>query len=193
MDSAPEIYPVTPQRWDDLQTLFGPNGACAGCWCMYWRVRRPQYEQHSGEQNRQALQQLIQSGAVHALLAYLPGADGRPAPAGWVSLGPRADFPTLNASRNLAPIDDLPVWSVVCFYTGRAYRRRGLNLALLTAAVDYARDHGAQILEGYPVQPKIAKPSPQQLFTGLFDTFLQAGFEEAARRKPERPIMRKRL
>jgi len=179
------FHPVTPDRWADLETLFGPRGACGGCWCMYWRLRRSEFEQFKGEGNRQFLKSIVEAGEVPGLLAYHDGL-----PVGWVSVEPRPAFPALERSRILKPVDDQPVWSVVCFYVARGYRRKGVTVALLRAAVGYARQQGAAILEGYPVEPKDAKAPDPFVYTGLASAFRQAGFQEVLRRSETRPIMR---
>jgi GNAT superfamily N-acetyltransferase len=180
-----EYQPVTPQRWADLEALFGPRGACAGCWCMYWRLRRTEYELLKGAGNRAALKEIVDSGEPPGLLAYHQGQ-----PVGWVSVAPRPAFSTLERSRILKPVDERPVWSVVCFFVSRGYRRKGVTVQLLRAAVEYARQQGAEIVEGYPVEPKEGKAPDVFVFTGLASAFRQAGFEEVLRRSETRPIMR---
>ncbi len=181
-----KVKPATPERWADLEKLFGPRGACGGCWCMFWRLPRSQFHQQSGESNRQALQQIVQGGEIPGLLAYQESE-----PVGWVCLGPRERFPALERSKLLARIDDQPVWSVVCFYITKVKRCRGIAKELLTAAVDFARQQGAKILEGYPSPAKYGKLPDSFVYTGLESLFLQAGFELAARRgKSERGIFR---
>jgi GNAT superfamily N-acetyltransferase len=179
------FYPVTPHRWADLETLFGPRGACGGCWCMYWRLKRSEFEQLKGEGNRQLLKSIVESGEVPGLLAYHNGK-----PVGWVSIEPRPAFSALERSRILKPVDEQPVWSVVCFFVAKGYRRKGLTVALLKAAAEYARQQGAAIVEGYPVEPKVAKAPDPFVYTGLASAFRQAGFQEVARRSETRPIMR---
>lgn len=177
--------PATPERWPDLEALFGPKGACAGCWCMYWRVTRKVYNAQQGGGNRQALRAIIESGEIPGLLAY----NGNEA-IGWISIEPRRVFPVLENSRVLAPVDDQPVWSVVCFFVNRRYRRQGVTIELLKAAVEYAASQGARIVEGYPVEPKQEQAPPVFIYTGTASAFQQAGFVEVARRSETRPIMR---
>lgn len=180
-----EIQSLTPDRWPDLEHLFGAKGAVGGCWCMYWRLKHREYEQLKGAGNRAALQDLVASGEVPGLLAYA----GQEA-VGWCSFGPRQGFPRLESSRILAPVDDKTVWSVVCFFIHRNHRRGGLSLQLLEAAAEYARSQGAAILEGYPVEPQSGSMPTVFAFTGMASTFRKAGFREVARRSETRPIMR---
>lgn len=179
------FHPVTPDRWADLEILFGPRGATGGCWCMWWRLPRSQFDANKGEDNRQAFKAIVDNGDVPGLLAY---ENGRPV--GWCSLAPRPAFSALERSRVLKPVDEQPVWSIVCFFVARDYRRKGVTLRLLEAAIDYARQQGAAILEGYPVEPKEGRTADVFAYTGLASAFKQAGFVEVMRRSPTRPIMR---
>jgi len=179
------IHPLTPDRWADFETLFGPRGAIGGCWCMWWRQTRSEYDRLKGEGNRQAMRAIVASGEIPGLLAY---ADGRPV--AWCSVAPRTAFPSLDRSRVLQRVDDQPVWSIVCFFMARGYRRQGLSLRLIQAAVEYARSQGARIVEAYPIEPKKDSAPDIYAFTGMASTFRKAGFVEVLRRSETRPIMR---
>lgn len=183
-----QILPLTAEHWPDLETLFGPRGAVGGCWCMYWRLQHAEYEQLKGPGNKALLRDLAQSANAPGLLAYQDEQA-----VGWCSLGPRVTFPRLERSRILAPVDDEPVWSVVCFYIHRRHRRQGIATQLLQGAIDFARRQGAQILEGYPVEPKVDETPSVFAYTGVASTFHQLGFKEVARRSDTRPIMRLEL
>jgi len=182
-----QFHPLTPERWMDFEILFGKNGACAGCWCMWWRLPHAQWLSQKGEANRNAMQKLVKTGSVPGLMAY---SDGQPV--GWCALAPRQDYPRFNKSRVLKPVDVQPVWSVTCFFVAREFRRRGITRQLLEAAAKFARQHGARILEGYPIEPKRKQPDAF-VYTGLASAFRQAGFREVARRSPARPIFRRKL
>jgi GNAT superfamily N-acetyltransferase len=179
------FHPVTPDRWDDLEQLFGPRGAIGGCWCMWWRIKRKDFEQHQGEGNHDAMCSIVDSGKVPGILAYSDGA-----PVAWCSVAPREDFPVLDRSPILKRVDDRPVWSIVCFFIAKDYRHQHLSSRMLKAAVDYAAQHGARIVEGYPITPKKDQAPDIYIFTGLESTFVKAGFVEVARRSEFRPIMR---
>ena len=183
----PAIHPLTRERWRDFQKLFGAKGACAGCWCMFWRMPGKEWNANKGDGNRKAMLKLTQADTPPGLLAYV--ADE---PAGWCAVGPRLDFVRLANSRVLKPLDDQPVWSVTCFFVAREFRRQGLTVALLKAAAKFAREHGARILEGYPTETSKEQP-PVFVYTGLASAFRQASFNEVARRSPTRPIFRKSL
>lgn len=179
------VRPLTTRNWHDLEMLFGPKGACAGCWCMYWRLRRPVWEKQKGEKNRRALKKIVVAGAATGVLAY----DGDK-PVGWCSVAPRQDFVALENSRILKPVDDQPVWSLPCFFVAKEYRRRGITAKLLRGAVEYARKRGAKIVEGYPHDPKSGKMADVFAWTGFASAFRKARFKEVARRSETRPVMR---
>jgi GNAT superfamily N-acetyltransferase len=177
---------LTRDRWADFAELFGDRGACGGCWCMFWRLPRKEFNARKGEGNRSAMKALVESGVIPGLLGYL---DGRPV--GWCSLAPREQFPALARSRVLQPVDDQPCWSVSCLFVRRSHRNRGVATLLLGAAVEYVKGKGVRFLEGYPVEPRTGKPVPAAFaWTGIPKAFTANGFSEAARRSPTRPIMR---
>ena len=182
-----EFHPLTPSRWRDFEDLFGARGACGGCWCMWPRLKRSEFQKQKGAGNKRAMKQVVTSGPPPGLLAY---ADGRPV--AWCALAPRQIYQVLANSRILKPVDPQPVWSVVCFFVARPFRRRGLTVKLLDAATRYAGKHGARIVEGYPVEPKTEARNPDVfVWTGLASAFRKAGFEEVVRRSQTRPIMRR--
>ena len=180
------IAPLTPARWPDLEALFGPNGASGGCWCMWWRWPRSQMARDKGEPARAAFEARVACEPPPGLLAY---ADGHPV--GWVQVTPSAELTGLARSRVLKQIDDLPVWSLSCFFVTRSARRQRVADRLIEAAKVFAAARGAPALEAYPVDD--AAPKIPFLFTGRASTFLRHGFVEVARRSPKRPILRAAL
>lgn len=180
-----DFRPVTPERWKDLEKLFGPRGAIGGCWCMWWRIKRADFEKQQGEVNHEAMRSIVESGKVPGILAYHNGEV-----VAWCSVAPREDFPVLDRSPILKRVDDQPVWSVVCFFVTKAYRHHGLSSKLLRGAVEYASQQGARIVEGYPIEPKKDRAPDIYAFTGMTSTFKKLGFQEVARRSQSRPIMR---
>jgi len=180
-----EFHPVTVKRWKDLESLFGERGTCGGCWCMWWRMVRSEFNKKKGLGNKKALKKVIDSGEIPGILAY-----DNSGPIGWCSVAPREKFSTLERSRILQRVDEKPVWSVVCFFVAKTLRRKGVTIALLKAALEYAKKRGAKIVEGYPVDPKKGKTPDVFAYTGLASAFRQAGFVEVLRRSETRPIMR---
>ena len=144
MNEKLKVLPLTPDNWSDLEILFGENGAHGGCWCMWFRQTNAEAERQSGRGNRMAMKQIVDEGHVPGLIAYVDGI-----PAGWVSVAPRSQFSRLARSRVMKPVDDQPVWSVVCFFIAKPFRKQDLSVELLRAAVNYAQQRGADIVEGY--------------------------------------------
>ena len=178
------VQPLTPDRWRDLEALFGPRGACGGCWCMWWRMRPKGYKARKGEGNRRAFRALVAAGPPPGLLAY----DGGRA-VGWCAIGPRASLPRLDNSRNLAPVDDQPVWSISCLFVAKDAREQQVATRLVRAATDYALAAGATTVEAYPVDPP-KRQVDAFVWTGLLSNYLCNGFREVKRRAPTRPIVR---
>ncbi len=152
---------------------------------MWWRLSRSQFNKQKGEGNRKALKKIVDSGEIPGILAY---ANGKPI--GWCAVAPRETFQLLERSRIMGRVDEKPVWSVVCFSVDRSYRKDGIAIKLLEAAIDYAKKHKARIIEGYPVEPKKGKKLGIIAFTGISTAFRKAGFKEVLRRSETRPIMR---
>ena len=167
--------------------LFGERGACGGCWCMNWRLTSKEFEARKGPANKRAMKKIVMGGNVPGVLAYL-GSE----PIGWISVAPREQFPRLERSRNLKPVDDKKVWSVVCLFIAKPYRAKGVSIALLKAAAEYVRRKGGKIVEGYPVEPNDKWPDAFA-WTGITSAFVKAGYKEVLRRSPTRPIMRRYL
>lgn len=174
--------PLTTRRWDDLTAVFGPGGAYSGCWCMYWRVTRKEFEQNGNAGNRTSFKKIVDAGPAPGVLFY-----EHHTPIGWCSIGPRRHYPTLSRSPILKPIDHRDVWSIVCFYLLPAYRSRGLFPTLIRKAVDYAADGGATAVEAYP---DLRASSAAGAFMGVDEVYRRCGFVEVARRRDHRPILR---
>lgn len=189
------VRPLTPDRWSDLEAVFNAKGCSVarGCWCMFYR--------RSGKGSRSTLPPgLTPSEASRADLRSLAGSDPPPGligyladvPVGWVSLGPREDYAKLQRSPVMKPVDEQPVWSVVCFVVPSEHRRQGVAKALLAGAVEYARKRGVRLLEAYPID-KPDRIADDSLWFGKKSMYDAAGFEEVARRRPARPVVRLRL
>ena len=197
------VRPLTAGQWPALEDLFGRAGASNGCWCMYWRIG-PRYRDRPRAANRHDLRDLAASGPPPGLLAFDGHGDGHgeghgddghghgAVAVGWAALAPRADLEWLGHARYLQPVDDLPVWSLPCFYVRRTHRDRGVMGALIEAAIPVAAAAGAPALEAYPVDTQ-APGHSRNLFPGTASAFARHGFEVVARRKPDRPMMRRNL
>jgi len=178
------FHPLTQKLWRDFELLFGKNGACGGCWCMYWKLRGKEFSDNTGNTTRQMQKAVVDSKIVPGLLAYSDGY-----PVGWIAVEPRSAYPKLARSRTLKPVDDQEVWSITCFFVEKKNRRKGITVELLKAAVDYVKIQGGQIVEGYPVDAT-QNQADAFVYTGTASAFKQAGFKEVARNSPIRPIFR---
>ena len=196
-DPTLEIVPLTPDRWHDVAALFGEGGDPKTCWCMYWRIRSKDWSFSNTRETREGLHRLVDEARDPApgLLAYR---DGGTTPVGWVSVAPRDDYERLTNSRVRPRIDDLPVWSVVCFVVSKRERGQGLTSQLLDAAMAYAVDHGAPGLEAYPVDAGDGRVPAALGYTGILSTFEAAGFRvvheiDSPQSKVRRVIVRREL
>jgi GNAT superfamily N-acetyltransferase len=170
-----EIVPASPELWPAMSELFAAGGDPKWCWCQWWRKRNANWTNTTAADNRADLQRLAEAEPAPGLVALR---DGRAV--GWVGLGPREDFERLAHSRTIPQLPGEAVWSVNCFVVARDARRSGVARALLRAAVDYARDHGAELVEGYPVRTGGAKVTSAGLYTGSETMFAAEGFAVAA-------------
>jgi GNAT superfamily N-acetyltransferase len=182
------VHPATPDRWKDIEKLFGERGACGGCWCMFWRRPRKEWDAGRGSGNKRALKKIVTRGDAPGVIGYV-----KDEPVAWCAVAPRSVYTALEKSRVLKPVDDKPVWSVSCLFVLKAYRRRGVSIKMLEAAAAFARDRGASIVEGYPVEPSSEKVPDPFIWTGTPAAFQKAGFKEIARRSKTRPILRRTL
>ena len=181
----PTFHPATPSRWNDLEKLFGERGACGGCWCMFWRLPRKEFDAGKGTANKKALKRIVSAGQEPGVIGYLDKE-----PIAWCAVAPRDVYIALERSRILKPVDDQSVWSISCLFIKKPYRRQGLSAQSLRAAVAFAASQGAAIIEGYPVEPSMNNTPDPFLWNGTAAAFLAAGFKEVARRSNSRPIMR---
>lgn len=190
-----EVHPATPERWNDLVTVFGRRGEDPSwCWCQLFTgtsvvgsARPPN--------NKGALQQeILDAGVPPGVIAYVDNG-----PVGWSRVGPRDSFPGVRTNRALArvlPDLDAGVWWVTCLVVDSRHRRAGIGGALLQADVELAHDRGASAVEGHPVDVsalKATKVSGSAIYTGTLALFTAAGFVEVGRTVPTRPVMRKTL
>jgi len=180
------FQPLAPERWRDFTALLGRHGGVGGCWCMWWRQTQREFDARKGESNRRAMKRIVDARREPGILAF----DGE-RPVGWCAVAARSEFPRLARSRILRPVDDREVWSVVCLYIAREYRRQGVATALLEAAAAHVRRKGGRLIEGYAVEPRRGQMPDLFGYHGLAVSYRRAGFREVARRSPTRPIMRR--
>ncbi len=154
---------------------------------MWWRTSRSQFERRQGRGNRATMKDLVDAGTVPGILLYEHGD-----PVAWCSVAPREEYASLNRSPVLRPLDEVPVWSIVCFYVAKSHRRRAMLEALIRAAVDYVAQRGGRVVEAYPTPPRQdgARLPPVSSFMGIPSVFERSGFVECARPSKSRVVMR---
>jgi GNAT superfamily N-acetyltransferase len=179
--------PLTVDQWHHFQKLFGEKGACGGCWCMYWRLKRSDFLSSKGIGNKRLFRQVVQRAEIPPGLLLFSASE----PVGWCAVSPRSSYPVLSNSRILKPLDDQSVWSIVCFFIHKDFRRLGLTVVFLKHILQFCKSKKALIVEGYPVDVSGNEKYPAVFaFTGVAAAFIKAGFKQAALRSPRRPIMR---
>ena len=177
------FHPLTPDRWDDLADLFGPHGACAGCWCTYWRQPTARIRVAFTDENRAAFKAIVDRNEQPGILGYQ---DDRAV--AWCAVAPRRTFPRLTAGRFLLGPDAPGVWAITCFYIRRGHRRQGWMRACIAAARDVAAPRGAAVVEAYP-SPPTPGSGAAALYMGLPQAFTAAGFREIGRSRRGRPTL----
>jgi GNAT superfamily N-acetyltransferase len=181
------IVPLSIETWPDLTDLFGTRGACAGCWCMWWRATRVDYR--PGEGNRRRLKALVDMDAPVGLIAYgVAPKTERELAVGWCAVAPRASYPRLaHTAVGRGGRDEDGRWAVPCFFVRPGHRRRGTTDELLAAACDHSRAHGATVVEGYPMTSSTA--SSAELFVGTKNLFARHGFVVVREATSRRVVM----
>lgn len=178
--------PLTRDTWPLFENLFGPRGACANCWCMFYRLPKKDFEAGKKlEGNKQAMKQLVWDGKPTGLMAIHEGKA-----IAWCAFAPREDYLKLEKSRVHAKIDAEKVWSIPCTFILKEYREKGVSVALLQGLIEYARQSGIAILEAYPVIPSEKKLPDAFAWTGLYKSFARAGFKVVDQRSKNRPMVR---
>ena len=184
------VAPLTPDRWPDLETIFNARGCsiARSCWCMAYRRSGAGKPLPRGvtraQANRADLKALVDGGNPPGLIGYR----GK-VPVGWISIAPREEYAKLARSPVMKPVDDQPVWSIICFVVPPEHRGQGVARALLKGAIAYAKKQGARLVEAYPVD-RPARSNDGAMWFGAKSMYDKAGFKEVARRKPQRPVVR---
>ena len=181
------FYPLTVDRWKDFEKLFGANGACAGCWCMYWFMKKQEYdEKRKDGRTKKEMKRMVKENIEPGIVAY-----NNDIPVGWIAVQPREKYTRLANSKIPQPVDDRPVWSIVCLFIHKNYRKKGISVELIKNACRFAAVKGGTIVEAYPTETKNKTAAPVFIYTGTASAFKKAGVKEVARRSEIRPVMRK--
>jgi len=181
---------LRPDLWHAVERLFGPNGACGGCWCMWWRAETRNWNEVKGAPAKKMFKNLIQKSKAHGMLAFA-GEE----PVGWCSFGPRQDFPGLERVRAYKRSDISDVWSINCFFIHRKWRGKGLVRGLLKAAIEAIRKRGVKIVEAYPATTTKdgRKLTGSLAWTGPIKIFEEQGFKTIQSTNPLKPLVRLEL
>jgi len=179
------FLPLELKRWNDIEAVLGERGACGGCWCMSWRLPKKQFEEQRGNGNKRLMKKLVRQKEQIGIITY---ADGKPI--GWCAVAPREVYAKLENARVLKRIDNKPVWSIVCFFIIKEYRRKGLSAEILKGVIAQCKKQGVKILEAYPIIPYSDNMPAAFAWTGFLSAFVKAGFVEERRWSKARPIVR---
>ena len=187
-----ESHPLTPDRFEDFADVINPNRRSTHCWCLSHRLQAKEIEALGQGDRQQAMRRLSEREHPPGVVTYLDGT-----PVGWCNIGPRAEIPRLTGSKLIRPIDDVPVWSIICVVVRGGHRKQGVVAQLIKGAVQYAASHGAPAVEAYPVDPP-GRMDTTMAFVGTRSMFEKAGFEvrgttDAVASKMPRLIMRRSL
>ena len=178
--------PLTKDNWGKFLQLFGNKGACGNCWCMYYRLKKQDYQEGKQDDgNKNAMKELVWDNRPAGILGFYDGQ-----PIAWCAFAPREDFLKLEKSRVHKRIDDQPVWSIPCFFIDKRFRRHGVSVELLKGVINYARIEGIKIIEAYPTTPTQEKLPDSFAWIGLYKSFERAGFTIVDQTSKNRPMVR---
>jgi GNAT superfamily N-acetyltransferase len=178
--------PLTKKNWTKFVELFGKNGACGNCWCMYYRLSKTEFNEGKSEGgNKNSMKEIVWENKPTGIIGLYDGQA-----IAWCALAPREDYIKLENSRVHKRIDDKPVWSIPCFFIHKDFRRQGVSVEILIAAIKYARKNDVKILEAYPTIPTTKTLPDSFLWIGLYKSFERAGFKIVDRRSRNRPMVR---
>jgi GNAT superfamily N-acetyltransferase len=188
-----DTRPLTPDRVDDFATVANPNRRPSHCWCLSHRLSAREITELGGGSREAAFRALCARENPPGVIGYDDGE-----PVGWCSIGPRSENTRLSQSRLIRPLDDVPVWSIICVVIRGGYRRQGYTTPLINGAVEYAAARGAPAVESYPVDPGSGRIDLTMAFVGTRAMFANAGFEvagstDAVASKLPRLVMRRTL
>ena len=169
-----ETHPVTPDRFDDFADIVNRNRRANHCWCLSHRLRAKEITELGGtgqDSRERAMRALCEREHPPGVVTYLDGE-----PVGWCSISPRAETPRLAESTLMRPVDDVPVWSIICVVVRSGHRRQGVTEHLIEGAVAYAASQGAPAVEAHPVDTEGKRMDLTMAFVGTKTMFDKAGF-----------------
>ncbi len=167
-----ETHPVTPDRFEHFADVVNPNRGASHCWCLSHRLRQREIDELGEGSREQAMRRLCERDVPPGVVTYLDGT-----PVGWANVGARSDIPRLAHSTRIRPVDEVPVWSIICVVVRGGHRKQGVTTPLIEGAVDFAAAHGAPAVEAYPVDPAGRRMDLTMAFVGTRSMFEKAGFD----------------
>ena len=180
------FQPLEKSNWNQFLQLFGTKGACGNCWCMYFRLKKSDFEEgKTNNGNRDAMKELVWSDQPTGILAFYEDT-----PIAWCALAPRENFLKLENSRVHKRIDDEPVWSIPCTFIHKDFRRQGVSVALLKGVIEYAKTKGIKVIEAYPTIPTTEMLPDSFAWIGLYKSFERADFKIVDKSSKHRPMVR---
>lgn len=165
-----ETHPVTPDRFEDFADVINKNRRANHCWCLSHRLTAGEIAELGDGSRERAMRRLCERENPPGVVTYLDGE-----PVGWCNIGPRSEITRLTRSRLIRPIDDVPVWSIICVIVRPGHRRQGVTQHLIEGAVEYAGSRAAPAVEAYPVDPP-GRMDLTMAFVGTRTMFERAGF-----------------
>ena len=178
--------PLTKANWGKFLQLFGNKGACGNCWCMYYRLKKSDFDEgkmHDG--NKEGMHKLVLENKPTGILGF-----HEDQPVAWCAFAPREHFNKLENSRVHKRIDDKAVWSIPCFFIDKNFRHLGISVELLRGVIKYAKEKGIKIIEAYPTIPTQDKLPDAFAWIGLYKSFERAGFKIVDKTSKSRPMVR---
>ncbi|WP_374984603.1 GNAT family N-acetyltransferase [Streptomyces fradiae] len=168
-----EVRPASV--FEDVRDVLGPKSPTASvCWCLSHRLPSKPNNELRGPARGEHVARLCREDPPPGVIAYDGGV-----PVGWAAVAPRAAT-SYARSRTIPHVDDLPVWSLWCVRVRPGHRGRGVSHALIAGAVEFARAHGAPVVEAYPLDNGDARVDTTMAYAGLRRNFERAGFVHAA-------------
>jgi GNAT superfamily N-acetyltransferase len=178
--------PLAKMNWYNFVQLFGNNGACGNCWCMYYRLSKSDFlEGKVADGNKDAMKEVVWEGKPAGILGLYEGQA-----IAWCAFAPREDFIKLDKSRVHKRIDNESAWSIPCFFIHKNFRKHGVSVELLKGVIQYAKEQGIKIIEAYPTIPTQKKLPDSFAWIGFYKSFERAGFEIVDRTSKNRPMVR---
>ena len=178
MDDGHELsfQPLTPKLMDSLGTILKGSWG-SNCWCMHPRLTDAQMKELPGdgaikEKRRAAMTKLARRRSHAPGLVAFEGAD----PVGWIAISPRPEYVRVDKSRATPVVDDEAVWIIPCVTVPKTARGKGIAIAMIRAAAEYAFEKGAPAVEAYP-RAGDKHTGADNIYFGTEAMFRRAGFE----------------